>query len=196
MDPVLNPYVPGAGRRPAALVGRDAILTQWSVALTRARRHLTDPPLILYGLRGVGKTVLLAQMRRDAEAAGWIAVKVEAGGDQTLRQMLGEALYAPLADLTTPSAGRRLLRALKTALSFRATYDTSGSLSFGVDLSGNPGGGADSGILELDVLKLAKDVSAGSPTSSPPSLRPLRRPHRTGGPSSSPWPACPASRSA
>ena len=67
MDAVTNPYVPGAGRKPSALVGRDATLHAWNVALQRAERGITDQPFVLYGLRGVGKTVLLTQLRHDAQ---------------------------------------------------------------------------------------------------------------------------------
>lgn len=57
-----------------------------------------------------------------------------------LREILGEALYAPLADLARPAAGKRLMKALKTALSFKASYDTTGVWTFGLDLSGTRGG--------------------------------------------------------
>ena len=67
MDPVLNPYMPGAGRKPTALVGRDDALRAWRVALRRTERGTTDQPMILYDLRGVGKTVLITQLRHDAE---------------------------------------------------------------------------------------------------------------------------------
>lgn len=166
MDRVLNPYVPGAGRKPAALVGRDATLESWRVALERAERSITDQPFVLYGLRGVGKTVLLTQLRHDAERRGWMTAQLEAGSakssdatDKSLRMLLGEALYEPLTDLARPNAGARFLKALKTALSFKASYDATGTWTFGVDLSGTPGGGADSGILDTDLRKIIKDVS-------------------------------------
>jgi len=159
VDPVLNPYVPGAGRRPAALVGRDDAINSWSVALQRAERGITDQPIVLYGLRGVGKTVLLTQLRHDAEQRGWLAVQVEAGSSSSLREMIGEGLYGPLSDITRPSAGKRLLKALKTAVSFKASYDATGTWNFGIDLTGEPGGGADSGRLETDLKKIIKDVS-------------------------------------
>ncbi len=68
MDPVRNPYSPGAGRRPAALVGRDDALGAWETSLRRVQIGRTDQPAVLYGLRGVGKTVLLSEFRRKAEA--------------------------------------------------------------------------------------------------------------------------------
>ena len=159
MDPVTNPYMPGAGRKPAALVGRAETQRLWSVALQRAERGVTDQPFVLYGLRGVGKTVLLTQLRHDAEARNWWVVQVEAGGRRALRELLGEGLYEPLSEVSGPSPGHRLLRALKTAVSFKASYDVMGTWTFGADLSGVPGGGADSGILDTDIRRIVKDVS-------------------------------------
>lgn len=159
MDPVRNPYAPGAGRRPSALVGRDDVIDDWNISLQRAERGKTDQPMILYGLRGVGKTVLLSRLRRDAEDRDWLTVQVEAGSGRGLRDMVGEGLYGPLTDLARPSAGARLLRALKTALSFKASYDTSGTWNFGIDLSEASGGAADSGILLTDLGKVVRDVS-------------------------------------
>lgn len=162
MDPVRNPYSPGAGRKPAALVGRDDALQGWATALQRAERGRTDQPFVLYGLRGVGKTVLLSEFRRSAAKRNWIVAQIEAGSGKSLRESLGEALYAPLADLARPRAGRRLLKALKTALSFKASYDTTGTWMFGLDLSGASGGGADTGILDTDLKKLIHDLAAAA----------------------------------
>ncbi|MBF4551193.1 MULTISPECIES: ATP-binding protein [unclassified Pseudoclavibacter] len=158
MDPVKNPYVPGAGRKPAALVGRDSSMTGWRIALQRAENGITDQPFVLYGLRGVGKTVLLTQFRHDAEDRDWWVVQIEAGSDRELRELIGEGLYEPLSDISRPSAGRKVLKALRTALSFKASYDANGSWTFGVDLSDTPGGGADSGVLHTDLRKIIKDV--------------------------------------
>ena len=127
MNPVLNPYSPGAGRKPSALVGRDRQRQEWTHSLQRVELGRSGQPVVLYGLRGVGKTVLLSDFRRSAAEAGWIVAQVEAGADLSLREGLGEALHGPLADLARPAAGTRLLRALKTALSFKASYDSSGT---------------------------------------------------------------------
>ncbi len=159
MDPVLNPYMPGAGRKPTALVGRDDALRAWGVALRRAERGTTDQPMILYGLRGVGKTVLITQLRHDAEDRDWWVAQVEAGTDRPLREILGEGLYEPLSEISRPSAGKRVLRALKTALSFKASYDATGNWTFGVDLSDAAGGGADTGMLATDLRMIIKDLS-------------------------------------
>jgi AAA ATPase domain len=159
MDPVRNPYSPGAGRKPAALVGRDDALGAWETSLQRAQIGRIDQPVVLYGLRGVGKTVLLSEFRRQATKKDWIVAQVEAGTDKSLRELLGEALYAPLSDLARPGAGRRLLKSLKTALSFKASYDATGTWTFGVDLAGAPGGGANTGILDTDLKKLINELA-------------------------------------
>jgi hypothetical protein len=159
MDPVRNPYSPGAGRKPAALVGRDDALRAWDVSLRRGQIGRTDQPVVLYGLRGAGKTVLLSEFRRKAARRDWIVAQVEAGAGKSLRELLGEALYAPLLDLARPGAGQRLLKGLKTAVSFKASYDATGTWTFGVDLTGAPGGGADTGILDTDLKKLVNDLA-------------------------------------
>ena len=159
MDPVRNPYSPGAGRKPAALVGRDDALGAWRTSLQRAQIGRTDQPVVFYGLRGVGKTVLLSEFRRNASQMDWIVAQVEAGTGKSLRELLGEALYVPLSDLARPVAGRRLLKGLKTALSFKASYDATGTWRFGVDLAEAAGGGADTGILDTDLKKLVNDLA-------------------------------------
>jgi len=159
MDPVLNPYSPGAGRPPAALVGRDKQREAWGVSLKRVEAGRTAQPVVLYGLRGVGKTVLLSRFSKTAQGRNWIVAQVEAGAGKSLREALGEALHAPLADLARPAAGRRLLKGLKTALSFKASYDSTGAWNFGLDLAESAGGGADTGMLETDLAKLIHDLA-------------------------------------
>jgi hypothetical protein len=162
MDPVRNPYSPGAGRPPAALVGRDRPLDLWRIALDRVSASRSARPLALYGLRGVGKTVLLTNFTRTARSRNWLAAQVEAGTGRSLREALDEALHAPLADLARPTAGKRLRRALKTAVSFKASYDSAGAWNFGVDLGETAGGGADTGVLETDLGKLVADLAAAA----------------------------------
>ena len=162
MDEVANPYSPGAGMRPAALVGREDEQRRWDIALRRLQAARNARSVVLYGLRGVGKTVLLTDFARTAAAHGWIAVRAEAGAGKTLRELLGEGMHPFLADLARPNAGARIRKALKTALSFKASYDTSGVWNFGIDLSEQPGGGADTGVLETDIAKITMDVSAAA----------------------------------
>jgi hypothetical protein len=81
MDPVQNPYSPGAGLRPPELAGREPQLDRFTVLLARMEQGLSDRGIMLTGVRGVGKTVLLNEFRALAERRGWIVAKVEAGGE-------------------------------------------------------------------------------------------------------------------
>ncbi len=163
MDPHLNPYAPGAGRPPAALVGRTAQLEAWAVTLERVERGLSIQPLAIYGLRGVGKTVLLTRLASQATDRQWLVAQLEAGSNKPLRVTLGEALHRPLSARARPSAGQRLRRALRTALSFKASYDTSGTWSFGLDLDPADGpSAASTGVLETDLDTLIHDLSAAA----------------------------------
>lgn len=162
MDPVRNPYVPGAGRPPAALAGRGPLVDAWRVALERLESDRGAQPLVLYGLRGVGKTVLLSEFAAAARGRDWIVAQVEGGAGTEFRAALGEALHGPVADRARPTAGARLLSALKTMLSFKASYDTAGSWNFGLDLAGARGGGADTGVLETDLGKVIGDLAAAA----------------------------------
>ena len=162
MDAALNPYSPGAGRRPVALVGREPELEGWRVARERVAAGRDAQPQVLYGLRGVGKTVLLSEFSRLVERDEWIVAQIEAG-EMSLRAALSSALRGPLSDLARPSAGARLRKGLKTALSFfRVTIDSSGSWSFGLDLDDVAGGGADTGEIDADLSKLVTDLAAAA----------------------------------
>lgn len=163
MDPRRNPYAPGAGRPPEALVGRDAQLEGWEIALSRLSAGRTVQPVVLYGLRGVGKTVLLTEFARLGNLDGWIVASVEAGSGDPLRSLLGEALYEPLVDLARPDLGARMRKALKTALSFKLSYDPDGVWSFGIDLDGiTGGGGANTGAIEPDLRRVLLDLATAA----------------------------------
>ena len=140
MDPVLNPYSPGAGRLPAALVGRERQLAAWEIALKRVASGRDAQSVVLYGLRGVGKTVLLTRFAQMARERDWIVAQVEAKSGRSMREMVGEALHDNLVDLARPGVGTRVLKALKTAVSFKASYDALGTWNFGLNLSDSPGG--------------------------------------------------------
>ncbi|MFN8766910.1 MAG: ATP-binding protein, partial [Lysobacteraceae bacterium] len=77
MDPITNPYAPGAGAPPPELAGRDALIEQVRIATARIRAGRQAKSVLLVGLRGVGKTVLLDRMRQDAEAAGMETIRIE-----------------------------------------------------------------------------------------------------------------------
>src|SRR5688572_15669655 len=99
MDPRQNPYAPGAGTPPPELSGRDAILERADVALHRVRNGLHAKSLLLVGLRGVGKTVLLNRIRQDAEAHGLACLALEAPEGRSLPALLAPSLRAALIRL-------------------------------------------------------------------------------------------------
>jgi hypothetical protein len=86
MDPVRNPYAPGAGQRPPELAGRGRELEVFDVVLERVARGRPERSLMLTGLRGVGKTVLLNTLRSEAIGRLWGTGKIEARPDQSLRR--------------------------------------------------------------------------------------------------------------
>ena len=92
VDPITNPYAPGAGTPPPLLAGRDGVIDAWDVVIGRAAAGNSFQPIVLSGLRGVGKTVLLLAFRAHASDAGWPIELFEArpGGD--LRAQVAEAL--------------------------------------------------------------------------------------------------------
>src|SRR5690242_9816105 len=116
MDPVRNPFAPGAGTPPPELAGRSAILGDVRVRLQRLRLGRPAKSVMLVGLRGVGKTVLLDQMRRDAEAGGIQSVRIEAPENRSLPALLAPSVRLVLLRLSKKDAARehaiRGLRAL------------------------------------------------------------------------------------
>ena len=88
MDPIRNPYAPGAGQRPPELAGRDEQLQAFDVVLERISRGRPERSIVLTGLRGVGKTVLLNALRSSAVRAHWGTGKLEARPNQRLRRPL------------------------------------------------------------------------------------------------------------
>ncbi|MGA8256099.1 MAG: ATP-binding protein, partial [Nocardioides sp.] len=99
MDPIRNPYAPGAGQRPPELAGRDDQVTAFDVVLQRVAKGRPERSLVLTGLRGVGKTVLLNALRSQAVRAGWGTGKLEARPDQSLRRPLASALHQAVREL-------------------------------------------------------------------------------------------------
>ncbi len=91
-DPVANPYAPGAGTPPPALVGRDQIIGIANVGLRRLKSARASQHMLITGLRGVGKTVLLGKLAAVGEHVGYRVIRVEAvGGDDTIRSILRQA---------------------------------------------------------------------------------------------------------
>lgn len=122
-DPVSNPYAPGAGTPPPALVGRDSLIDDATVSLQRLRAARTSQHLCLTGLRGVGKTVLLGKLAAVAERQGYRVIRLEAvGGDDTIVTFLRQARRV-MEDL---GSGARVARALRSIESVSLTLAGSG----------------------------------------------------------------------
>ena len=156
-----NPYSPGAGRIPFALAGREKYIEDFEAAVSRIEMGTDARPIALYGLRGVGKTVLLRDMYNRAKRKGWIAAYVEADPAKSIRELLSEELEDVLADLAKPGAGEIVLKAIKTALSFiRLDLNADGGLSLGIDLSGVAGSNAATGSISGDLGRVVRDLSA------------------------------------
>lgn len=159
MDPVQNPYSPGAGLRPPELAGREAELRRFEILRQRFEQGLNDRGIMLTGLRGVGKTVLLNEFRARAESHGWIVAKVEAGGDRPLRTLLAQSLNQALRSATGRfGLSERLRRALGAFKAFTLRFAPDGSLALGIDVDPTRGR-ADTGDLELDFTELALDLA-------------------------------------
>ena len=159
MDPIQNPYAPGAGQRPPELAGRDDQLRQFDVVLERIARGRPERSLVLTGLRGVGKTVLLNAMRSAAVRAGWGTGKFEARPDQSVRRPIGAALHMAVRELAHPEPGL-VLGALKAFVERDAPKGTKPTDRW------QPGiiapivtGRADSGDIEIDLVELLVDIA-------------------------------------
>lgn len=154
MDPRRNPFAPGAGAPPPELAGRAALLERAAVALDRIRAGRGARSVILYGLRGVGKTVLLSTMWNAAEAEGMTVVAIEAPENRSLPGILVPALRASLLRLDRikrATAGvTRALRALAGFAKLKVRYD---DLEVALDFEPEPGL-ADSGDLDADLADL------------------------------------------
>lgn len=163
MDPVRNPFSPGAGAPPPALAGRDHILQQARVLLARALLGRHGKSLLLVGLRGVGKTVLLNEMQWRAELAGYKTVSIEALDTRPLVELLAPQLRKVLYSLDRMEGfSQKVREALYALKSFLAGINLSiGSVDIGVDPD-VVRGVADSGDLEADLPDLFEAIGAAA----------------------------------
>lgn len=161
MDPIRNPYAPGAGQRPPELAGRDEQLDAFGIVLERIAKGRPERSLVLTGLRGVGKTVLLNALRSAAVRRGWGTGKLEARPDQSLRRPLSSALHQAVRELGHPEP-EQVAAVLGVIKSF-----VHRDVNAGPKLRDqwNPGievaavrGRADSGDIEIDLVELLTDV--------------------------------------
>ncbi len=161
MDPIRNPYAPGAGQRPPELAGRDQELAAFDVVLERVARGRPERSLILTGLRGVGKTVLLNALRSAAVRRHWGTGKLEARPDQPLRRPLSSALHQAVRELGHPQSESvdHVLGVVKAFAERGAAPDAKLRDRWhpGIDVPAVRGR-ADSGDIEIDLVELLSDV--------------------------------------
>ncbi len=155
MDRTQNPFSPGAGAPPRELVGRDPILEDASVLLARIKRKRPEKSMLLTGLRGVGKTVLLNEIERMAEKEGYRTIFIEAHEDKQLGPLLAPHLWRLLFDLDrTAGFGNKVRKGLSILRSFIGSLKiTVNDVTIGLDIDPERGT-ADSGDLEIDLPQL------------------------------------------
>jgi AAA ATPase-like protein len=164
VDPVRNPYAPGAGQRPPELAGRDRELGQFEVVLERIARGRPERSMVLTGLRGVGKTVLLNSFRSMALQRLWGTGKIEARPEQSIRRPVAAALHMAVRELAprhrAPDRIDQFLGVLK-AFASRDPKAPKGSFTphLGIDVP-PVRGRADSGDLEIDLTELFTDAAS------------------------------------
>ena len=169
MDHVRNPYAPGAGTPPPELAGRSDLLETGTIAIRRVAAGRPVRSLIMVGLRGVGKTVLLNKMEEIATANGCRASMVEAHEGKSLPELLAPQLRSILHQLSliegSKDLARRGLRGLKGFLSgLRVTIN---DIDFGISMD-SEGGLADSGNIEADLPELITAVAEAAKAASKP----------------------------
>lgn len=168
VDPVRNPYAPGAGQRPPELAGRDRELKQFEVVIERVARGRPERSMIVTGLRGVGKTVLLNAFRSMAIQRLWGTGKIEARPDQSIRRPVASALHRAVRELAprhrAPDRIEEFLGVLKAFA--QSGPEPSGREKArahrwqpGIDVPATRGR-ADSGDLEIDLTELFVDAAS------------------------------------
>ena len=159
MDPIRNPYAPGAGTPPPELAGRDEIISTAHIALERTKIGRASKSLLMVGLRGAGKTVLLDRIREKAEANNTYTLRIEAPEGRSLPSILAPQLRIVLLKLSRSEAAKELAqRALRGLAGFvsalRVKYN---DIEVGLNFDSEPGL-ADNGDLEVDLQELLEAV--------------------------------------
>ena len=155
MDPIQNPFSPGAGSPPPELAGRDAILEQASTLLGRIKQKKSEKSMLLTGLRGVGKTVLLNEIERLAQTEHYLTIAIEAHEDKHLGSLIAPHLRKALYELDRiAAAGNKVKRGLAILRSFIGSLKlTIDEVTIGLDIEPEKGA-ADSGDLEIDLANV------------------------------------------
>jgi len=153
MDPVRNPFAPGAGSQPPELAGRDEIISNADIALQRVLAGRHNKSQILLGLRGTGKTVLLNKIEQLADGHGHLTAFIEAPDDKSLADLIYPKIHQVLRKLSIiESAKAKAHAAMRALQGFASVFKVSvGDISLSVDAEP---GIADSGSLEYDLSDL------------------------------------------
>lgn len=159
MDPVTNPFAPGAGNQPPELAGRDDILIRTRTTLARVQSGRSAKSFMLVGLRGVGKTVLLNQVEKIAEASGYVSVSLETPENKPLPQLIIPSLRKVLFRLDTKEKVQETVkRGMMVLRSFANAVRVSvGELEISLNIEAEKGT-ADSGDIESDLPDLFQAV--------------------------------------
>jgi hypothetical protein len=162
VDAYRNPYTPGAGSRPAALTGRDAEIERFQIAIGRLSHGASEQGIVIHGLRGVGKTVLLNKMEEVATEAGWVTAFSEVRRGDDFRAVMARALFNAIRQLDARRIGSHVIGRLKAAFaSFSATLTTDGTIRFGFEVA-PARGTADSGDLETDLVEMLQELGGAA----------------------------------
>jgi hypothetical protein len=163
MDPVTNPFAPGAGTQPPELAGRDTLRETVRIGLERVRAGLPAKSVLMVGLRGVGKTVLLDKMRDEAIGRGLSTLRIEAPEHRSLPAMLAPQLRLALLTLSRNAKAKDLSRRALQALSgfARSLKVKYADIEVGIDFEPEPGL-ADNGDLEHDLQALLESAGAAA----------------------------------
>ena len=155
MNPLTNPFSPGAGNQPPELAGRDELLRKVEVLLARVKAGRSEQSMFMVGLRGVGKTVLLNRVREMAESQGYQALLIEAHESKPLPLLLLPPLRRTLFALDRmQNVSQKVKRGLRVLRSFIGAVKVKvGEAEFGLDIDPETGS-ADSGDLEADLAEL------------------------------------------
>jgi len=163
MDPVRNPYAPGAGTRPPELAGRVEVRKEIQIAIDRTRVGRPAKSHLMIGLRGVGKTVLLDRIRLDAEEKGVVSMRLEAPEERSLPALLAPQLRIALLHLSRTEKAKHVAhRALQALAGFANALKVKFSdIEVGLDFAPEPGL-ADNGNLEQDLQALLETAGAAA----------------------------------
>jgi hypothetical protein len=155
MNPLTNPFSPGAGNQPPELAGRSELLRRVEILLARTKAGRTEQSMFMVGLRGVGKTVLLNKVREMAQAQGYQALLIEAHESKALPNLLLPSLRQTLFALDRmQNVSQKVKRGLRVLRSFIGAVKVKvGDAEFGLDIDPETGS-ADSGDLEADLAEL------------------------------------------